>query len=102
MRILTNNDVVFIKGESIERGKWENDPTAETYRIKDGNAYQYAVIADFGLYEIEAIPEDFESNKYCYTKTEGFYLNPDYKEPTDPYQQGYDQAVLDMIESGVL
>lgn len=98
MQILTNNNVAFIKGETIERGRWENDPVAETYRIKDGENYQYAVIADFGLHEVESVPEDFEPNKYCYSETDGFFLNPDYKEPTDPYQEGYDQAVLDMLE----
>ena len=102
MRILTNNNVVFAKGETIERGKWENDHTTETYRIKDGDNYQYAVIADFGLHEVESVPEDFKPNKYCYTEEQGFYLNPDFEEPTDPYQQGYDQAVLDCIEGGIL
>ncbi len=103
MRILTNNDVVFIKGETIERGKWENDPTMETYRIKYGNAYQYAIIADFGLHEVDSLPEDYEPNKYCYTESDGFYLNPSYEEPvSEKYTSGYDQAVLDMIESGVL
>lgn len=103
MKILTNNNVVFAKGESIERGKWENDPATETYRIKDGNAYQYAVIADFGLHDVDSLPEDFKPNKYCYTESEGFYLNPDYEEPvSDEYTAGYDQAVLDMIEQGVL
>ena len=87
MKILTNNNVVFAKGETIERGKWENDPTTETYRIKDGNAYQYAVVADFGLHGVESVPEDFEPNKYCYTETEGFYLNPDYEEPVSPEEQ---------------
>ena len=97
MKILTNNNIVFTKGETIERGTWENDHTTETYRIKDGENYQYAVIADFGLHEIDSLPDDFESNKYCYTEEQGFYLNPDYKEPTDPYHEGYDQAILDML-----
>ena len=103
MKILTNNNAVFAKGETIERGKWENDPTMETYRIKDGNAYKYAIIADFGLHEVDSLPEDYEPNKYCYTESEGFYLNPDFEEPvSDEYTSGYDQAVLDLIEQGVL
>ena len=98
MQILTNNNVAFAKGETIEKGRWENDPSMDTYRIKNGDNYQYAVIADFGLHEVEPVPDDFEPNKYCYTEEQGFYLNPDWKEPTDPYQEGYDQAVLDMLE----
>lgn len=87
MQILTNNNVVFIAGETIEKGTWVNDASRETYRIKNGDNYQYAVIADFGLYEVESLPEDFESNKYCYTETEGFYLNPNYEEPVSSEEQ---------------
>ena len=101
MKILTNNNVVFAKGKTIERGKWNNDLTTETYRIKNGDSQQYAVITDFGLHEVESVPEDFESNKYCYTEAEGFYLNPDFKEPiSEEYMAGYDQAVMDLLGEG--
>lgn len=80
MFILTSNKVVFLKGETIEIGRWENDPNMDTYRIKNGDNYQYAVIANFGLHEVEALPEDFERNKYCYTEEDGFYENPKYVE----------------------
>ena len=87
MKILTSNNVVFIAGETIETGTWENALSRETYRIKNGDNYQYAVIADFGLYDVEVLPEGFEPNKYCYTETEGFYLNPNYEEPVSPEEQ---------------
>ena len=80
MYILTNDNVVFITGELIEVGRWENDPTMDTYRIKNGENYQYAVLA-FELHEVESLPEDFVPNKYCYTEAEGFYINPSYIEP---------------------
>lgn len=105
MFILTNNKVAFITGETIEKGRWENDPSMDTYRIKNGEEYQYAVIADFGLHEVEELPMDFEPNKYCYTEEEGFYENPEWVDPTaesEEYQAGYDQAVLDMINDGIL
>ena len=103
MQILTNNNMVFTYGNEIEKGRWENDPSMDTYRITTDNGYQYCVIADFGLYEVESLPEDFEPGKYCYTEEEGFYLNPYYEEPvSEEYSSGYDQAVLDMIERGVL
>lgn len=85
MQILTNNNVAFAKGETIERGIWENDSTNETYRIKNGENYQYAVIADFGLHQVDNLPMDFEPNKYCYTEAEGFYNNPDYVESEQLY-----------------
>ena len=81
MFILTNENVVFACGEVIAKGRWENDLSMDTYRIKNGDTYQYAVIADFGLYEVEELPADFESNKYCYTVEEGFSENPDFEDP---------------------
>lgn len=85
MKILTNRNVVFEIGEEIERGRWENDPTADTYRITQGNLYQYAVIAEFEIHEVDITPEDFEKNKYCYTAEKGFYPNPDWVEPEKYY-----------------
>ena len=97
MQILTNNNVVFIAGETIEKGTWVNDASRETYRIKNGDNYQYAVIADFGLYEVEVLPEDFEPNKYCYTETDGFYLNPDYEEPVSPEEQSVIDSIMQEV-----
>ena len=97
MQILTNNKIVFIAGETIEKGTWENDPSRETYRIKNGGNYQYAVIADFGLYDVEVLPEDFEPNKYCYTETDGFYLNPDYEDPVSPEEQSVIDSIMQEV-----
>lgn len=33
MQIIANNSVVFNYGEAIESGRWENDPSIDTYRI---------------------------------------------------------------------
>ena len=37
-----------------------------------------------------AVPEGVEPEKWCYTKAEGFYLNPDYEEPenAEPVEAG--------------
>lgn len=83
MKIITNNNVVFNHGNEIEKGRWENDPSTDTYRITTDEGYQYCVIADFVIHEVEALPEDFESNKYCYTEADGFYANPDWVEPAE-------------------
>ena len=92
MFILTNNNVAFAKGEVIELGRWENDSTMDTYRIKNGDNYQYAIPANFELCEVSAIPEDFESNKYCYTTEDGFTLNPDYRESEEEQKYTLDEA----------
>lgn len=83
MFILTNENVAFISGETIELGRWENDSTQDTYKITNGDNTQYAVVANFELHEVESLPEDFEANKYCYTEADGFYANPDYIEPSE-------------------
>lgn len=83
MFILTNENVVFAHGEAIELGRWENDSTQDTYRITNGDNYQYAVVSNFEIHEVEALPADYESNKYCYTEADGFTPNPDYVEPTE-------------------
>ena len=95
MKILTNNNnAVFVYGNEIEIGRWENDPTMDTYRIKTDEGFLYAVIADFGLHEVESMPADFEANKYCYTEAEGFYINPEWIEP-NPY--GIDDTTYNNI-----
>lgn len=83
MQILTDKNVVFAIGTIIEAGRWENDPTMDAYRIFNGENYQYAVIADFELYTVESVPEDFVPNKYCYNEEKGWQLNPDYKSMTE-------------------
>ena len=98
--------------------------------IGNGLAYQsngYPVLTEkniayvpehFAVNEVAEVPDGIEEHKYCYTQENGFYKNPNYTEPnpygipdevvnriindTNLYQEGYDRAVLDMIESGVL
>lgn len=83
MQILTDKNVVFAVGTIIEAGRWENDLTMDTYRISIGDNYQYAVIADFEIFTVESVPEDFAPNKYCYDKGNGWRLNPKYKPLTE-------------------
>lgn len=54
------------------------------------------------VFSAEEIPEEVEQIKFCYTPEEGFYPNPNYREP-DPfdspeYAAGYEQALLDLME----
>ena len=99
MYILTNDNVAFASGETIEAGRWINDPTMDTYRIKSGDTYQYAVMANFGLHQVDALPDDFAANKYCYSPEDGFYLNQNWSEATEP--QDEIDAILTELESEV-
>ncbi len=99
MKIITSDDVVFNYGDNIEKGRYENDQTIDTYRIVKGESNEYCVIDNFKVYEVEMLPENYEPNKYCYTVEQGFYLNPNYEvSQSGTYQDGYDQAVIDLIE----
>ena len=57
---------------------------------------------------IDSIPENIKIGEWCYTLEEGFYENPKWINMeeiiklTPEYQAGYDQAVLDMINDGIL
>lgn len=33
-----------------------------------------------GIFEVASIPEEVEVEKYCYTETDGFYKNENYKQ----------------------
>lgn len=50
--------------------------------LEDGIKADFPV-NDVDVFEVSIIPQDYEDDKYCYTPEAGFYLNPDWKEPTD-------------------
>lgn len=54
---------------------------------------------DVHVYEILEIPEFVETDKYCYTETAGFYLNPDYEEP-NPY--GIPDELVEQIKNDAI
>ena len=60
------------------------------------------------VHEVETVPEEVEDGKYCYTEAEGFYANPDWREP-NPYnvtEEVYNAIIDDytatLIEQGLL
>lgn len=61
------------------------------------------------VYEVSELPQEVEAEKYCYTKADGFYPNPNYHEPSayDLAPQEIVDAIIDeytneLIEMGVL
>lgn len=52
------------------------------------------------VFEVDSIPEGVEPVKYCYTKAEGFYINPNWKEPNpDNTYEGVSDEVFEQILS---
>ena len=106
MQILTDNNLCMFYG-NIEKGIYDADPSRELYKITNPNGeVMYAVTSGFDLYEVDSLPEDFKEGLYCYTAEQGFYLNPDYKEPKPPIEErvteleensGQQQADIDYL-----
>ena len=76
MYILTNKDNVIIAISYVcER--------IEEYRnIKlDDHNIAYAPNEQINIYEVDTVDKGICEQKYCYTETDGFYINESYVEP---------------------
>jgi len=63
-----------------------------------------------GVYEVDEVPEEIVTEKYCYTEESGFYINKNYKEPIDESAEikklqeqvtNLELALTEIYESGV-
>lgn len=58
--------------------------------------------------EVDEIPSDVTVEKYCYTESEGFYINPNWEEPNpynipnEVYNSIIDDYTNELFEMGVL
>lgn len=100
LHLVTSTDGV-IMAASHEVKFWDNG-----YPVLNGIAYALNNVHFYEGVQTDMKPEDVV-NKFCYTKEKGFYENANYRELgavqlTPAYQAGYDQAVLDMINDGIL
>lgn len=76
-------------------------------RLIDENV---AFILDMvNVYEVTEIPQEVESEKWCYTEADGFYPNPNWHEPSaydlaphDVVDAIIDEYTNELIEMGVL
>lgn len=104
MFILTdNNNKILVIGNKVEY--MDGYP----YFVEENTIYQFD---DAVVHEIESIPEGVVAEKYCYDENQGFYENANYAPPNEYgipatmydsiIQDGYDNAILDLIEQGVL
>lgn len=85
-----NNEVLGM-GSILD--SWDNGyPVLKSDESDIGTAY---VIEQVTVYENIDIPEKVETEKYCYTPEQGFYLNPDWQEPN---KYGISDELLAQIE----
>lgn len=68
----------------------------EIYRVTTDNGDKiYAVTDGFVVYDVESIPSEVESSKWCYSPENGFYKNPRYTEP-----EGAKSAIAKLLADG--
>lgn len=58
------------------------------------------VVKTTNIKEIETVPDYVKPYKYCYTKEQGFYENPDWVEPTS-YEEEIKQTYRDELAQEV-
>ena len=83
MHILLNSDNEVIEaGTFIEYGTFD-EPDVEKWYVENTHIGLrcYYIDYNFTSIEVDTIPEDFRSYKYCYTADKGFYKNPTYIGP---------------------
>lgn len=82
------NNVILSVGEMEY---WDNG-----YPIVGGIAYDPE---DILLFDVEEVPSDYSTYKYCYSESEGFYKNPKYIEP-NPY--GIPDELVERIKNDAI
>lgn len=98
-----NNEVL---GMGFILDRWDNGyPVLKSDESDIGTAY---VTEQVTVYENVDVPAEVEVGKYCYTEKDGFYANPDWKEPNkygiddETYNTIIDDYTLDLMENGLL
>lgn len=96
MYIITNeNNVIMFLGNT--RGKTSD---GRRYFYEDSNGSRVAFAIEHNEYVIESVPSEVIPEKYCYTEAEGFYINPNWKEPNpDNTYEGVSDEVFEQILS---
>ena len=94
MFLITFNKVVKNYGSDMKY--WDNGyPVILTDEDK-----WMAYTAEYGVHEVSEVPEEVIPEKYCYTEAEGFYINPNWKEPNpDNTYEGVSDEVFEQILS---
>lgn len=78
MYILTNKDNEIIAISKIcERIEEYRNIKLDDYNIA------YAPNEIINIYKVDTVDESICESKYCYTETDGFYVNESYVEPID-------------------
>lgn len=86
----TNSDMIIYITETAER--------IEDNLILVDNGTLNLVSADkLPIIEVDSVPAEVEAQKYCYSESKGFYVNPDYVEPVpEPTMQDLQEQISEL------
>ena len=86
----TNSDMIIHITETAER--------LEDNLILVDNGTLNLVSADkLPIIEVDSVPAEVEAQKYCYSESKGFYVNPDYVEPVpEPTMQDLQEQISEL------
>lgn len=74
------------------------------------NGTQIGCFREVDVHEVEEIPEEVCTEKYCYTEADGFYVNENYVEPVNPNAEmealqeqvtNLQLALAELVEGGI-
>lgn len=88
--IVESNNIVVGVGEKIEKGIFpEADPNIELYKITEGEKSLYFVTNGYVVEDVGdvKVPDDYLTKRYCYTKENGFFVDPNWTEPEPTTEQ---------------
>ena len=85
-----NSEVIYHISETAERINDQN--------IKVNNGTLILGSADkLPIIEVDSVPAEVEAQKYCYSESKGFYVNPDYVEPVpEPTMQDLQEQISEL------
>lgn len=85
-----NSEVIYHISETAERINDQN--------IKVNNGTLILGSADkLPIIEVDSVPAEVEAQKYCYSESKGFYVNPDYVEPVpEPTMQDLQKKISEL------
>lgn len=89
-----NSDTILHISETAER-------IEDTIILVDNGSLNLVSAEKLPIIEVSAVPAEVEAQRYCYSETKGFYVNPDYVEPV-PEPSMYDlQAQISELSANL-
>ena len=85
-----NSEVIYHISETAERINDQN------IKVNNGTLILGSA-AKLPIIEVDSVPAEVEAQKFCYSESKGFYVNPDYVEPVpEPTMQDLQEQISEL------